>query len=393
MNLALNFSQASLINMLIALIIMLGACIWAESFHRKTYNIIGLRKWFFGISLLVMGLGIFSLFTKGLNLGLDFTGGTIFELGFHNKIEAESLRTSLKEYDLNFGDAVIQLEQGEKNSLQKILIRVKKITEENLKADKINNLVKYLENKFGKIEVYKTENIGPVIGEELKQKALIALIIALVSQLIYITFRFGNQMRYGLAADIAMAHDIIIMVGLYSLFGKQADSPFLAALLTVIGYSVMDSIVIFDRIRENLKLFKKGVFEEIVNVSTNQTMTRSINTLMTCLLTVTALYFLGGSTLKNFAFALLIGLTSGAYSSIFIASPLLVILDTYFKKKEKEKVLQRRLALEKQTENPNKIRSDSSPSEENYPAPEEFSVSGSSSKLTPQKIKRKRRRK
>ncbi|MBI2251356.1 MAG: protein translocase subunit SecF [Armatimonadetes bacterium] len=393
MNLALNFSQANLINMLIALIIMLGMCIWAESFHRKTYNIIGLRKWFFGLSLLLMGLGIFSLFTKGLNLGLDFTGGTIFELGFHNKIEAESLRTSLKEFDLNLGDAVIQLEEGEKNSLQKVLIRVKKITGENLKADKINNLVKYLENKFGKIEVYKTENIGPVIGEELKQKALIALIIALVSQLIYITFRFGNQMRYGLAADIAMAHDIIIMVGLYSLFGKQADSPFLAALLTVIGYSVMDSIVIFDRIRENLKLFKKGVFEEIVNVSINQTMTRSINTLMTCLITVVALYFLGGSTLKNFAFALLIGLTSGAYSSIFIASPLLVILDNYLKKKEKEKVLQRRLTLEKQAENPNKIRTDSSPLEENYPAPEEFSASSSSPKLIPQKIKRKKRRK
>jgi len=190
------------------------------------------------------------------------------------------------------------------------------------------------------VEIYKVESIGPVIGKELTRKAIIALVIALLFQLVYITVRFGSQMRYGLAADIALAHDLIIMVGIYSImsiFNKsvQVDSPFVAALLTVVGYSVMDSIVIFDRIRENLKVHSKESFEEVVNISVNQTMTRSINTLMTVLFPMFALYFFGGATLKSFAFALLVGLTSGAYSSIFIASPMLVMLDNFIKAKDK----------------------------------------------------------
>jgi len=138
---------------------------------------------------------------------------------------------------------------------------------------------------------------------------------------------------------LALVHDVIMMVGLYAFFGREADSPFLAALLTVIGYSVMDSIVIFDRIRENLKSSSRASFETVVNQSVLQTMTRSINTLMTVLFTLLALYFFGGETLKNFAFALLIGVTSGAYSSIFIASPLLVIWEKWSRAREKRRML------------------------------------------------------
>ncbi|NDD28556.1 MAG: protein translocase subunit SecF [Proteobacteria bacterium] len=190
--------------------------------------------------------------------------------------------------------------------------------------------------------ILSRETIDPIIGRELWVNSLLALVVALVLQLIYITLRFGNQVRYGLAADIALVHDVIIMAGLYSLTSRQVDSPFLAALLTVIGYSVMDSIVVFDRIRENVKNMRKGNYAEICNLSVNQTMSRSVNTTLTVLLTLFALYFFGGDTLRNFAFALLVGITSGAYSSIFIATPLVVILDEWAKKREEERVAERR---------------------------------------------------
>jgi preprotein translocase SecF subunit len=190
------------------------------------------------------------------------------------------------------------------------------------------------------------ETIDPIIGHELFTNSLLALVVALILQLLYITLRFGNQLRYGLAADVALIHDVIIMAGLYSLTSRQVDSPFLAALLTVIGYSVMDSIVVFDRIRENVRHSRKGNYAEICNASVNQTMSRSVNTTLTVLLTLFALYFFGGDTLRNFAFALLVGITSGAYSSIFIATPLVVIFDDWTKKKEEERVSERRRARE-----------------------------------------------
>jgi preprotein translocase SecF subunit len=168
-------------------------------------------------------------------------------------------------------------------------------------------------------------SVGPSLSKEYLSKSLWALVIALVLQLIYIAFRFGNQLRYGIVADIALIHDVLVMVGIYAIANRKADDAFLAALLTVIGYSVMDSIVIFDRIRENSRVMPDVPYDQMVNTSLLQTMTRSVNTLATVLITLAALYFFGGDTLKNFAFALLVGVTSGAYSSIFIASPLLVL--------------------------------------------------------------------
>ncbi|HXW50637.1 MAG TPA: protein translocase subunit SecF, partial [Candidatus Acidoferrales bacterium] len=168
-------------------------------------------------------------------------------------------------------------------------------------------------------------SVGPSLSKEYLSKSLWALVIALVLQLIYIAFRFGNQLRYGIIADIALIHDVLVMVGIYAIANRKADDAFLAALLTVIGYSVMDSIVIFDRIRENGRLMPDTPYDQMVNTSLLQTMTRSVNTLATVLIVLLALLFFGGDTLKNFAFALLVGVTSGAYSSIFIASPLLVL--------------------------------------------------------------------
>ncbi|MDQ7821794.1 MAG: protein translocase subunit SecF [Candidatus Eremiobacteraeota bacterium] len=225
------------------------------------------------------------------------------------------------------------------------IIRITKEDNSNLSADDVLVLVSYIARLYGDVYKFKVESIGPSIGQELTQKALLAILVALLIQLVYITLRFGNQSRFGFAADIALFHDLVIMTGIYSIAGRELDSPFLAALLTVIGYSVMDSIVIFDRIRENLKIFKKETYEEAVNISVNQTMTRSVNTLLTVLITLFALYFFGGKTLQNFAFALLIGCTLGAYSSIFIASPIVVLIDEWVKKKEQERVATRRAAL------------------------------------------------
>ncbi|MHB2021080.1 MAG: protein translocase subunit SecF, partial [Candidatus Xenobia bacterium] len=218
---------------------------------------------------------------------------------------------------------------------------------EPLTPVEISSLLTRLQGKLGRLTnpPLSIESNDPVIGKELLSSGLYALGIALILQLFYITFRFGNQWSYGIAADIALVHDIIIMVGFYILFNRQIDSPFLAALLTVIGYSVMDSIVIFDRIRENVKLNRKANFEETVNKSVNETMTRSINTLMTVLLCLFALYFFGEVTLRNFAFALLVGITSGGYSSIFIASPILVVWDKKAKLREAEMARERRVAL------------------------------------------------
>ncbi|MFH1453721.1 MAG: protein translocase subunit SecF [Armatimonadota bacterium] len=350
----INFTISEISHMAIWLIIMFAIVIWAQTFRKKTYNIIGNSRWVFIISAIILIAGIYSLSTKGLNYGLDFTGGTIMQLGFAKKPNVDTLHKDISNYNPNFSDAVIQLastsDGTDAKSYQKVLISVR--GELNNKqagmstSQSLEGLTNFLKTNYGGIEIYKVEHIGPIIGRELKQKAIYALLIALIIQLFYITFRFGRQMRYGLAADLAMAHDLVLVVGLYSLFGRQADSPFLAALLTIVGYSIMDSIIIFDRIRENLRLFKSENFESIVNISVNQTMTRSINTLLTVLLTLFALYFFGGETLKNFAFALLIGLTTGAYSSIFVASPLLVMFDKHLKNKERKQAEARKIKLE-----------------------------------------------
>lgn len=224
------------------------------------------------------------------------------------------------------------------------------IQTKELSSDEASNLIAFLRTKLGDFEVLKQETVGPVIGQELQKKALLALLLALGAQLLYITFRFGTQFRYGVAADIALLHDIIVMIGLYSLLGKPIDSSFLAALLTIIGYSVMDSVVVFDRIRENLELMKGNSYEETVNISLNQTMTRTALTSVTTIMTLFALYYFGGATLHNFVIALLIGAVAGTYSSLFIASPLLVIFDDMAKDREKKRVDDRRKKLQDEAE-------------------------------------------
>lgn len=319
-------------------LVLLYASHMARVFRDKQIDIIGKWKWFFLLSGVLLAIGIVSLAlpSRGLKLGLDFKGGTLLERGLYQTVTSDQIRQAITPVAPTLKDALIQLESrppeiGDTSAPTTIVL----IRTETLTNDQVNAVDAALQKTFGKVDVRQSQSIGPTIGQELRQNAVVAIFVALILQLIYITFRFGGNLNYGFAADLALLHDVIMMVGLYAFFGREADSPFLAALMTVIGYSVMDSIVIFDRIRENLHSATRADFETIVNQSVLQTMTRSINTLMTVLFTLFALYFFGGETLKNFAFALLIGVTSGGYSSIFIASPLLVIWHRWAKNREK----------------------------------------------------------
>lgn len=322
--------------------VLLYASYLARVFRKKQINLIGQWKWYFLLSGILLAIGVISLVlpSRGLKLGLDFKGGTLLERGFTQAVTTEQVRQTITAVDPSLQNALIQLENklpeiGSKTPPQTFVL----IRSERLSEDEISSVDAALTKNFGTVDVRQSQTIGPTIGQELLSNAKMAIVIALILQLFYIALRFGWNFNYGFAADLALLHDVVMMVGLYAFFGREADSPFLAALLTVIGYSVMDSIVIFDRIRENLKIMTRVSYEEVVNQSVLQTMTRSINTLMTVLFTLLALYFFGGETLKNFAFALLIGVTSGAYSSIFIASPLLVIWENRRREREKQRLI------------------------------------------------------
>lgn len=319
-------------------ILLIALVVWGQSFKTKQYDIIGKRSLFLGISGLALAIALGSLLVAGINWGLDFTGGTIIEAGAHQMVSADQVRGAVAEFD-GLGDTTVQVgasmiddltaEGEEPKQYQKVIVRVTMEGGERLESDQAKALFDHLQTKLGSMKELRIASIGPTISGELARNAVLAVVLALGLQLIYIFFRFGNQIRYGIAADIALVHDVIIMVGFYSLAGREVDSPFVAALLTIVGYSVMDSVVIFDRIRENVNLRRGVSYEQVVNESVNQTMTRSINTTLTTVVTLLAIYYFGGSTLQNFAFALLVGIASGAYSSICVAAPSLVVLEQY----------------------------------------------------------------
>ncbi len=307
-------------------------------FRNLKWNIIGQRNLWFALSLAVIIAGVVALVMhRGLALGLSFTGGSTIEAKFSQTVTEQAVRDALKSVDVSSiapefraqyapiqsGQESLQIahKQGDTAANDRVIIETQSAI--NDPGPVYNALDRAgLTVDRGQSQI---TSVGPSLSKEYLSKSLWALVIALVLQLLYIAFRFGNQLRYGIVADIALVHDVLVMVGIYAIANRKADDAFLAALLTVIGYSVMDSIVIFDRIRENGRLMPDVPYDQMVNTSLLQTMTRSVNTLATVLITLLALYFFGGDTLKNFAFALLVGVTSGAYSSIFIASPLLVI--------------------------------------------------------------------
>jgi len=271
-------------------------------------DFMGKRKIWYAISLALVLVSIVSLMVQGLNLGIDFQGGSLIHLKFQEAVQIEQVRTVLSEFGL--GGSNIQA--GSDGSFT--------IKTAELEQEKLTELLQAFEDKIGAYELLRTEKVGPVIGSELRRAGFLALIIAGVLMVVYITIRF--EFKFGIAAIIALLHDSLIALGFFSLFQFEVDSTFIAAILTIIGYSINDTIVVFDRIRENMKNRRKEDLALVINNSINQTLARSINTALTTLLVVVALLILGGATTKNFALAFLVGIISGAYSSIFVASPL-----------------------------------------------------------------------
>lgn len=287
-------------------------------------NFLQLKRAFIAVSLVLIVIGLGSVAVRGgLNYGIDFAGGTLVQLKFNDPADIGKIREGLKEIDL--GESVIQ----EYGSPQEVLIRVEKSNEglQNL-SDLITEA---LTGIFGNeaFTVERLEVVGPQVGHDLRVKAIRALLFAMIGILIYITVRF--EFRFAVGAVLALLHDVVITVGIFSLLNKEFSLPIIAALLTIVGYSLNDTIVVFDRIRERLKLKKKEDYEETINQSINQTLGRTLLTSLTTLVVVLALFFLGGEVIHDFAFALIIGIFVGTYSSIFVASPTLVLFQRYSK--------------------------------------------------------------
>lgn len=281
------------------------------------FEIIRRSKLWFVISTVLIAVGLFSMLTRGFNLGIDFAGGAILDLRFEQAVTVSQVRDALKAQNLE--NSTIQL-AGETSAgkSRNVFVRTHALEDETRRA-----VMADLQQQLGAFDVLRVEKVGAVIGEELTRQALLAMVISWILMIMYITFRF--EFRFAVSGVAALVHDLLIVLGAFSLFQLEIDSAFVAALLTIIGYSINDTIVIFDRIRENMKSRRRSEpLGEMVDRSIWQTMTRSIYTVMTVLFVTAALYWFGGDTTKNFSLALLIGFIAGAYSSIFIASPIWV---------------------------------------------------------------------
>ena len=286
-----------------------------------SFDIAGRAKIWFIVSLLIIIPGLISMVTRGFNFGIDFTGGTIIDLKFEQAVEISKVRDSLRPFGLDGATIQLSGDSSDVASSTNVMIRTVDLEETQRKE-----VMAGIRSNVGNYEVLREEKVGATIGGELIFNAVMALVISWVLIILYIAYRF--EFKFGIAAILALIHDILIVLAVFSFTQKQIDSSFVAALLTIVGYSIKDTIVIFDRIRENLKLhFRRGAeLAGIVNRSVYQTLTRSFYTVFTCLFTTLALYFFGGDTTKDFAFALTVGFISGCYSSIFIAGPLWLTL-------------------------------------------------------------------
>ena len=293
--------------------------------------IIKYRKIFYSISALLVGASIFVIVFYGLNLGIDFTGGALTEISYPDKIvDLDLVKEGLNKLEL--GNYTLQ-KAGENG----VLLRTKNLTEE----ERLSVMSVLSQGGTFKIEEKRFNSIGPVIGEELKSKAGWAILLVIIAIILFVAFAFRkvselgresvSSWKYGLVAILALVHDIIIPTGVFVFLGSflityQIDILFVTALLAILGFSVNDTIVVFDRVRENLKDSRSEDFDEIVGKSLSQTFARSINTSLTTLIVLLLLFFVGGETTKHFALVLSIGVVAGTYSSIFLASPLLVTI-------------------------------------------------------------------
>lgn len=277
-------------------------------------NIIKNRKIYAMISAIIIIIGLVMFFTKGLNYGIDFSGGTLIEIKAGSFIEADEVKKIVDEYDPN-----ANIVHG---GADKETVIIKSTLD--LKNNEITSIIDSFMEQYGIEENgdnFQSRKIGATISDEIKKKALLSTVIATILMLAYITWRF--QFAFGVAAILALVHDILIMLAVYSIFRIPVNNAFIAAILAVVGYSINDTIVIFDRIRENLKLFPREKIEDTINNSIKKSLMRTINTSVTTLVSIVVLYIVGVEDVKVLALPLIIGIISGTYSSLFIASPLL----------------------------------------------------------------------
>ena len=283
-------------------------------------------------SLIIFILSIIFIFFKGLNYGIDFKGGTLIELRTDTSINASAIRDSLKSMnlgDINVkkfgkeGDYLIKVEQKNTNN-SNLIPEIKKTLADNLNAD---------------VDFRRVENVGPKVSSELLESSIIAISLALAAMLFYIWIRF--EWQFSIGSIIALFHDVIITLGIFSVLSLEINLSIIAAVLTIVGYSMNDTVVIYDRIRENLLKYTKISISDVSNLSINETLSRTIITSITTLLALISIYTLGGEILRGFSFAMILGVIIGTYSSMFVASPILKFFKVSYKtlEKEEEKIL------------------------------------------------------
>tara|TARA_B100000886_G_C20412558_1_gene487744 strand:- start:1051 stop:1956 length:906 start_codon:yes stop_codon:yes gene_type:complete len=279
------------------------------------------------ISIIIFSLSVFFILFKGLNYGIDFKGGTLIELRTEISVNATSIRDTLKTMNLGDvnvkkfgkkGDYLIKVEQKNTND-NNLIPKIKKNLNDNLGAD---------------VDFRRVENVGPKVSAELLESSIIAISLALMAMLFYIWVRF--EWQFSLGSIVALFHDVVITLGVFSLLSLEINLSIIAAVLTIVGYSMNDTVVIYDRIRENLLKYTKISISDVSNLSINETLARTIITSVTTLLALVSIYILGGEILRGFSFAMILGVLIGTYSSIFVASPILKFLKVSHKTLEKE---------------------------------------------------------
>ena len=302
----------------------------------KIYDFMGKSKFFITLSLILVLASYVILFTRGLHYGIDFAGGTLVQLKYEKSAPIKKIREDLKK-DPIFKNASIT----EFGSPNEVVIRFS--TSSSSVGVDIGDKVRELLKNTGKFKVRRVDMVGPKVGNELREKGLMAMVLSIIAILIYVAFRF--EWRFGLAAILALVHDVSISLGFVSLFQIDVNLDILAAILTIMGYSLNDTIIVFDRIREGIKEAKVMDLFSVINESVTKTLSRTTLTSLTTFFVVLTLYLFGGEIIKGFSFTLLIGIIVGTYSSIFVASPLLKWLGFSiedFRKKEAEKEKRRR---------------------------------------------------
>ena len=281
-------------------------------------DILGKRKIWYVISGLLILFSLFFLFTQGLNYGIDFMGGTMLRFSFEEEVTNEEVRQVLTEIGLVENAQIQQVE--EEGLPYGVMIRTGELSPDQ--TEEVQQIESAFQENFSGTILQSHDAVGGVIGQELRRNAIMALIIAAIGMIVYISIRF--ELRFAIVAIITLLHDVIFTAGVFAFLGREVNTAFMAALLMILGYSINDTIVIFDRIRENMNLLHRKTFVELANEAVVDTLPRSVNTSITTLIAVLAIYIFGGAAIRTFMLALLLGILIGTYSSVFVASPLLV---------------------------------------------------------------------